>query len=127
MKSAPRVRVEPFTTDGASGAWTVTWRIANDGDEPLRLISAEHPHSHFRTPETKIDREVVPGSVVSVALPVQFSEAPGERIENPFLILTFRARADWRLLARVRVTAGANGEPIAGQSVVVSTREVRTP
>jgi hypothetical protein len=127
VKTEPRVRVEPFTTEGTSGAWTVTWRITNDGGQPLRLISAQHPHSHFRTPETKIDREVVPGTVAVVALPVQFSEAPGERVENPFLILVFRDSSVWRLLARVRVTAGANGEPIAGQSVVVSTREVRTP
>ena len=124
MKTQPRVRVEPFTTEGTRGSWTVTWRITNDGDQPLRLLSAQHPHSHFRTPETKVDQEVAPGAVAAVALPVQFSELPGERVESPFLILVFRDSAVWRLLARVRVTAGANGEPIAGQSVVVSTREV---
>jgi hypothetical protein len=127
VKTEPRVRVEPFTTEGTGGAWTVTWRITNEGDQPLRLISAEHPHSHFRTPETKVDREVAPGAVAAIALPVQFNESRGERVENPFLILVFRDSALWRVLARVRVTAGANGEPIAGQSVVVSTREVRTP
>ena len=127
MKRRPRVGVDPFTTEGAGGAWTVRWRIKNEGDQPIRLLSARHPHSHFRTAETKMDSEVAPGANAAIELPVQFSESPGVRVENPFLILVFRDSAEWRLLARVRVTAGANGEPIAGQSVVVNTQEVRRP
>ena len=127
MKHRPRVRVEPFTTQGTSGSWTVTWRITNDGDQPIRLLSAQHPHSQFRTPETKIDREIPSGSDTTIALPVQFSESPGVRVDNPFLILLFRDSAEWRLLARVRVTAGTSGEPIASQAVVINTQEVRRP
>jgi hypothetical protein len=113
--------------DGTNGSWTVRWRITNDGDEPIRLLSAQHPHSQFRTPATKIDREISPGADATIALPVQFSEPPGSRVENPFLILLFRDSAEWRLLARVRVTAGGGGEPIAGQAVVVNIQEVRKP
>jgi hypothetical protein len=127
MKRQPRVGVDPFTTEGTTGAWTVRWRITNDGDQPIRLLSAQHPHSQFRTPETRIDREVAAGADTAIALPVSFSELPGVRVENPFLILRFRDAAEWRLLARVRVTAGTNGEPIAGRSVVVTTQPVRTP
>jgi hypothetical protein len=127
MKRRPRVGVEPFTTEGSSGAWTVRWRITNEGDEPIRLLAAQHPHSQFRTPETKMDREIPPGYDAEIALPVQFSESPGVRVENPFLILLFRDSADWRLLGRVRVTAGTNGEPIASRSVVVNIQEVRRP
>jgi hypothetical protein len=125
VKRRPRVGVEPFTTEGTSGAWTVRWRITNDGDELIRLLSAQHPHSQFRTPETRIDRDVPPGSETTIALPVQFDESPGVRVENPFLILLFRDSAEWRLLARVRVTAGASGEPIASQAVVINVQEVR--
>jgi hypothetical protein len=125
MKRAPRVVVAPFTTEGTNGSWTVRWRITNGGDEPVRLLSAQHPHSQFRTPETRIDREVPSGSDTTIALPVQFGEPPGVRVENPFLILLFRDSAEWRLLARVRVTAGTNGEPIASQSVVINVQEVR--
>lgn len=57
-------------------------------------------------------------------MPVRFSENPGAIVENPFLILLFRETADWRLLARVRVTAGPRGEPIAGRPVVVTTQPV---
>ena len=104
----------------------VRWRIANEGDRPIRLLSAQHPHSQFRSPETRIDRDIAPGADATVALPVEFTQLPGVRVENPFLILRFRDTAEWRLLARVRVTAGASGEPIASQSVVVTTQEART-
>ena len=127
MKRRPHVRVEPFTTEGTSGSWTVRWRITNEGDEAIRLVAAQHPHSQFRTPETEMEGEVAPGAGAEIALPVKFNESPGVRVENPFLILRFRDSAEWRLLARVRVTAGTSGEPIAGQSVVVTTQEARTP
>jgi hypothetical protein len=127
VKRRPHVAVEPFTTEGTGGAWTVRWRIRNEGDEPIRLLSAQHPHSQFRSPVTKIDGEIAPGADATIALPVRFSEPPGVRVENPFLILLFRDNADWRLLARVSVTAGTSGEPIAGQPVVITMQEVRTP
>lgn len=127
MKRRPSVRVEPFTTEGTGGSWTVKWRITNDGDQAIHLLSAQHPHSQFRTPETRIDREIPCGSDTTIALPVQFGESPGVRVENPFLILVFRDSAEWRLLARVRVTAGMDGEPMASQAVVVNIQEVRKP
>ena len=127
ISGQPRVRVGPFTTEGTNGNWTVRWAITNDGDRPIRVLSAQHPHSQFRTPETNVDREIAPGAETDVALPVRFTESPGVIVENPFLILVFRDGADWRLLARVRVTAGTRGEPLAGQSVVVTTQKVKTP
>jgi hypothetical protein len=127
VKRRPRVGVEPFTTEGTSGSWAVRWRITNDDDEPIRLLSAQHPHSQFRTPETRIDRKVGPHAAGDVVLPVGFTELPGVIVENPFLILIFRQAEDWRLLARIRVTAGPQGEPLAGQSVVVTMHEVGMP
>jgi hypothetical protein len=124
ISGSPRVRVDPFTTEGAPGAWTVTWRITNDGDRPIRLLNAQHPHSQFRTPEKMLDEDISPGAQTEVALPVRFGESPGAIVENPFLILLFRENMDWRLLARVRVTAGTRGEPIAGESVVITTQRV---
>jgi hypothetical protein len=87
-------------------------------------VSAQHPHSQFRTPETNLDQEIAPGEQSEVPLPVRFSEPPGAIVENPFLIVLFHEDADWRLLARVRVTAGRRGEPIADESVVVTTQRV---
>ena len=127
MKRRPPVGVEPFMTEGTTGSWAVRWRITNDGGELIRLLSAQHPHSQFRTPETRIDLDVAPHTAADVVLPVRFTELPGVIVENPFLILVFRHGADWRLLARVRVTAGPKGEPLAGQSVVVTIQDVGTP
>jgi hypothetical protein len=127
ISGPPRLRVEPFTTEGSAGSWSVRWRITNEGGQPIHLLTAQHPHSQFRTPETRLDRDVGPNATADVALPVRFTELPGVIVENPFLILVFRESADWRLLARVRVTAGSRGEPLAGQSVVVTTQKVATP
>ena len=127
MTEAPRVRIEPFRTEGTSGNWKVRWRVINDGDRPIGLVSAQHPHSQFRTQETTIDRDIAPGERTDIALPVRFAELPGVVVDNPFLILLFRETGTWRLLARVRVTAGPRGEPLAGQSVVVTMQRVGTP
>jgi hypothetical protein len=123
----PSIRVDPFTTEGTAGAWTVRWRITNESDRPIQLVSAIQPHSQFRTPEMALDRTLAPGAAADVALPVQFGEPPGVVVENPFLILRFRESGDWRVLARVRVTTGPNGEPIAARSVVVTTQKAETP
>jgi hypothetical protein len=121
---APRVRVEPFRTGGTTGDWTVRWRVINDEHRPIRLLSAQHPHSQFRTPATMLDREVRAGQRADLALPVRFVNPPGAVVENPFLVLTFHDRGDWRLLARVRVTAGPRGEPLAGEPVVQTIQKV---
>ena len=68
---------------------------------------------------------VAPGAAAVVTLPVRFNETPGAVVGNPFLIVRMRERGEWRVLARVRVTAGARGEPLAGKSVVVTEQKVR--
>ena len=127
MTKAPRVRVEPFRSEGTSGDWTVRWRITNDSGGPIRVLSAQHPHSQFRTPQTSLDNDIARGAMAEIALPARFTELPGVIVENAFLILVFRQGSDWRLLARVRVTAGPEGRPIAGRSVVVTTQRIETP
>jgi len=125
ISEGPRLRVDPFTTEGADGNWIVRWRITNEGDLPLRLLSALHPHSQFRTADTPLDVQIAPGAAAVVTLPVRFNETPGAVVENPFLIVRLRERSEWRVLARVRVTAGERGEPLAGKSVVVTEQKVR--
>lgn len=102
----------------------MSWPITNEGDRALRLLSAQHPHSQFRSADAALDIEVAAGASADVTLPVRFNESPGVVVENPFLIVRVRESAEWRVLARVRVTAGARGEPIAGDSVVVTTQRV---
>ena len=122
---APRLRVAPFTTEGDASAWVVRWRVTNVGERSVRLLTALQPHSQFRTALTTIAEDLEPNASIDVVLPVRFAEAPGDVVENPFLILgVHEGDEDWRVLARVRVTAGARGEPKADRSVVISTQRM---
>lgn len=124
ISGGPRVRVHPFTAEGANGRWTVRWRIGNEGDLPLRLLNAQCPHSQFKSADTTFDVEIGPRAETDVRILVRFAESPGVIVENAFLILRLREKGEWRVLARVRVTAGPRGEPLAGDSVVVTTQRV---
>src|SRR5688500_15961175 len=115
----PRLGIEPFTSDGRSGAWVVRWRVTNLATRPVNLLAATQPHAQFRTADTPVPRILAPGEETEISLPVQFAERPGAVVENPFLIVRFAdEEGAWRALARVRVTAGADGRPTAGPLVV---------
>lgn len=84
-----------------------------------------HPHSQFRGAAVAIERSLDPGEHARLDVPVRFDEMPGAVVENPFLILTLEeSGARWRVLARVRITAGARGEPLAGTTIVITTNRI---
>ena len=118
------VHIDAFTADGGAGDWTVRWRIENVSDQGLRLVSAIQPHSQFRTPMTPMDVAIAPGTTTDLRLGVRFAEPPGSVVENAFLIIVLRGELSYRILARVRVTAGPRGEPRAGESVVVTGQRI---
>jgi hypothetical protein len=121
----PRLEIEPFTCEGAGPGWTVRWRVTNPGPRPVRLLTAVQPHGQFRTDEQDVTRELAAGAATELALPVRFDETPGVVVENPFLIVRFADGSDeWRALARVRVTAGPRGEPVAAPSVALTMHRV---
>jgi len=121
----PRLGVARFTPEGSPERWIVHWHLRNAGTRRLRLIAAIQPHAQFRTPETAIERAIAPGAEAEIALPVRFAETPGTVVENPFLILRVAdGEEEWRVLARVSVTAGPRGEPIAGNTVSITTHRV---
>ena len=121
----PALRAEPFWADGAPGSWVVHWRIHNERARPVQIDTAVQPHTQFRTPETKLGRDLSAHGVIDIDLPVRFNEEPGTVVENPFLILraTYEG-VSWRILLRVQVTAGIRGEPIASRTLSVSTDRV---
>ena len=121
----PRLHIAPFAQEGSRGNWIVHWYVRNEGTRKLRLIAAIQPHTQFRTPDTAIERDVASGAETEIALPVRFNEMPGTVVENPFLILRLAdGDQEWRVLARVSVTAGPRGEPIAGNTVSITTHRV---
>jgi hypothetical protein len=121
----PRIRVGPFRTEGEPGAWTVRWPVRNDGDRAARILAATQPHSQFRTAERAVALDLPPGGAADLPLEVTFAVRPGEVVENPFLLVEIDDGRRWRLFARVRVSAGSRGEPIADPSVVVTMQEIR--
>ena len=121
----PRLLIAPFAHEGSPGNWIVHWHVRNEGTRKLRLIAAIQPHARFRAPETAIEREIAPDAETDIVLPVRFIETTGTVVENPFLILRVAdGNQEWRVLARVSVTAGLRGEPIAGNAVSITTHRV---
>jgi hypothetical protein len=121
----PRLRIAPFAHEGSPGSWIVHWHVRNEGRRRLRLISAVQPHAQFRTPEKALEQEIAADAESEIALPVRFAETPGSVVENPFLILRVAdGDAEWRVLVRVSVTAGPRGEPVAGNTVSITTHRV---
>jgi hypothetical protein len=121
----PRLRIAPFAREGAPGNWIVHWHVQNEGTRKLRLIAAIQPHAQFRTPDTAIECEIASGAEREIALPVRFAETPGAVVENAFLILRVAdGDQEWRVLVRVSVTAGERGEPIAGNTLSITTHRV---
>jgi len=105
----------------------VRWRVHNEGQRSIRVLSALQPHAKFRASETPFDRALEPGDVTELSLAVRFDEEPGSIVENPFLILLVQEGGrEFRILTRVRTTAGAQGEPVAGPDLVVTTQPVRS-
>jgi len=121
----PRLGIEPFLSETSAPGWTVRWRLTNLGARPLRVLRAVQPHAQFRSDELTLARELAPGDSTEVALPVRFAESAGSVVENPFLILRVsEGHTEWRVLARVRVRAGARGEPLADGPVIITTQPV---
>ena len=121
----PRLGIEPFVSEGFAPGWTVRWRLTNLGTKPLRLLRALQPHAQFRSDELTLVRALKPAETTELALSIRFAEAPGAVVENSFLILRVsEGDTEWRVLARMRVTAGARGEPVASGPVVITTQRM---
>ena len=92
------------------GAWRVRWRVTNGDGRPVRLLEVRAPHGRFRSEPVDLDT-VVTGSAV-VEHTVRVEAAPGEEIENAFLIFVLvQEDATWRVLFRIRARMAADGTP----------------
>ncbi len=98
---------------GDPGKWLVEWRLRNETDAPVELLAAILPHDRFFLAERQLaEARLAPHEVGVLELPVRSLGAPGEEIENAFLILRIRWRErEWRVLARLRVTVAADRGP----------------
>jgi hypothetical protein len=108
--SEPVLRLEARDAIRVNGSWRVRWRVTNVGTEHVRLVAVRAPHSRFRADAT--DLNVVVVETVGVEQTLRVEAAPGEEIENAFVIfVVVKDKQTWRVLFRVRVHMDAEGTP----------------
>lgn len=108
--SAPRLRLEPVEATRTNGTWRTWWRVTNEGGGEVRLLSIRAPHARFRAEPADLDLAVT--TAARVEMKVRVEAAPGEEVENAFVILIARhERETWRLMFRVRVGLDESGTP----------------
>lgn len=108
--SAPVLRLEPRDATRADGSWRVRWRVTNVGGEHVRLLAVRAPHSRFRS--DPVDLNAVVADNATFDHTVRVEGAPGEEIENAFVIFVVaKEKETWRVLFRLRVRVGADGIP----------------
>jgi hypothetical protein len=109
-RGRPALRLESRGVARVNGTWRVHWRLTNEGSEPVRLVAVRAPHSRFRSdPE---DLSVVVAETAAVDQTLRVEAAPGEEIENAFVIfIAVIDRETWRVLFRVRVRMSPDGTP----------------
>lgn len=110
--SAPALHLEPRDVTAVNSAWRIRWRLTNGGDEHVRLVAMRAPHGRFRS--DPVDLNVVVAQSATVEHTVRIEAAPGEEIENAFVIfVAVLGKAAWRVLFRIRVRLDADGTPAA--------------
>jgi hypothetical protein len=113
----------PVSCEGGRPAWVMRWRVSNEGEHALRILTALQPHGRFKNPERPVDLDLGVGAADQVVLPVSFDEPAGAVVENAFLILRVSAtERDWRVLARLRVAADERGQPRVDVQAITTQR-----
>jgi hypothetical protein len=108
--SEPVLRLEARDAVRVNGSWRVRWRVTNAGSDHVRLVAVRSPHSRFRS--DPVDLNVVAVESVNVEQTLRIEAAPGEEIENAFVIfVVVTDHETWRVLFRVRVRMDAEGTP----------------
>jgi hypothetical protein len=112
----PKVSIEQSSlVPGAkAGIWVLTWKVTNLSPEPLTILAARLPHSLFRSPERQFSpgHKILPDQSANLGCPVECTGAPGQSVENAFIILLVTwLEQPWRVLARLRVVMDERGAP----------------
>ena len=122
--TGPAITVlENGRASGEPGAWRVAFDVRNAGDDPVLLLEAWLPHGRFRAEAVPLTGHplLAAGASVRLAFNVRFDEPPGELVENAFVILRVQWRnEEWRVLARLAVTADADGSPLASTELTTA-------
>ena len=108
--SAPVLKLEPRDATRVNGSWRLQWRVTNVGGDHIRLVAVRAPHSRFRSDPSDLNVVVVESATVDQT--VRIEAAPGEEVENAFVIfVAVKDKETWRILFRVRVHMAEDGTP----------------
>ncbi|HEY6959487.1 MAG TPA: hypothetical protein VI814_11740 [Candidatus Limnocylindria bacterium] len=119
--SGPALGLEAREVTRVNGSWRVQWRVTNEAAEPVRLVAVRAPHGRFRS--DPVDLNVVVAEAAAVDQTLRVEAAPGEEIENVFVIfVAVIDRETWRVLFRVRVRMRPDGTPAPVVEAVTTER-----
>ena len=96
-----------------SGEWLFRWRVRNQTEKAMRLVSMRVPHGKFKAEECKFVPSIEIAAKDSFVLEVAVTcdEPPGTTIENAFLILLVDwQQSQWRFFVRLRVGVNQQAE-----------------
>ncbi len=93
--------------------WRASWVVHNAGLEPLELQAAWIPHGRFRgDSRLSLSGQIGPDTSRELEFSVTASEVPGTVVDNAFVILRVRVRANaWRIFVRMRIEFDAEAVP----------------
>lgn len=118
--SAPRLAValDEVRPGRAHGQWRASWRVRNDGAATMTIAQAWHPHGRFRSRRRALALRVAPGAAATFEITARSDVAPGEVVENAFLILQVTAaRRRWRVFVRLWLTGRPEAPLVTVQAV----------
>ncbi len=116
MENGPRINIEQVSVSetGEAGIWRVIWKMVNQSDSSLSVLSARLPHGQFKAEEQQFEPplRLNSGEQVQFCAPVRCYEPVGPVTENAFIIFqVIWSNEPWRIFVRVRVVVQASGEP----------------
>jgi hypothetical protein len=98
--------------DQGDGYAEHTWRIENQGSEPVLVSDSWLPHGGFRAERRDFTPPLLvpPSDSATFSRRVYCAAGPGESVENAFLIVSAGpAGREWRVFFRLRIDRSAEG------------------
>ena len=121
-----KIGVELVGQPSGGGPWRTTFRVTNEGDEPLVLLSASMPHIVYRAEAADFTGSEPLDSHAAVDLEFDATYTPREdpyEPSNPFLIVRFRWRGEeWRVLTQLSIAGAPDVAPDLGIAKVGTHR-----
>jgi hypothetical protein len=125
------IELTDWTKAPEPAVWRAGWSLVNQTGAPVELLESWLPHDQFHRKREAFEPVLVvaPGGRVVLTAEVNCLAAPGEIVENAFLILRARWTGRvWRIFVRLRVECNEDGQPtpyieaLTAQHVGVSQR-----